>query len=105
MFSFFDYLRRRTCDAVLAGVYDAFELIETRNAEEQLRAAELLIAKFDREAGPKPIAAAPGAAPQPGQARPPGQSTAVSQGGQSFQPRKRGRPPKGPGGPGPGGQP
>jgi hypothetical protein len=101
MFSFFDYLRRRTCDSVLAGVYDAFELIETRNAEEQSRAAELLLAKFDDQAGPKPLAPAPVAAPQPAPVRPsapPAPPTALSSGGQSFQPRKRGRPPKGPGG-------
>ena len=47
MFSFFDHLRRRTCDSVLAGMYDAFELIETRNAEEQTRTADLLLAKFE----------------------------------------------------------
>ena len=65
MFSFFDHLRRRTCDSVLAGMYDAFELIETRNADEQTRTADLLLAKFDGEAEPKTLAPAPVPTPRP----------------------------------------
>ena len=105
MFSFFDHLRRRTCDSVLAGMYDAFELIETRNAEEQTRTADLLLAKFDGEAEPKPPAPAPVPTPRPAPAAPPRPSLpsptpptlpAPTIGGESLQPRKRGRPPKGP---------
>lgn len=105
MFSFFDHLRRRTCDSVLAGMYDAFELIETRNAEEQTRTADLLLAKFDGEAEPKPPAPAPVLTPRPTPAalsRPltssptPPTLPALPTGGESLQPRKRGRPPKGP---------
>ena len=105
MFSFFDHLRRRTCDSVLAGMYDAFELIETRNAEEQTRTADLLLAKFDGEAEPKPLAPAPVPTPRPAPAalsRPltssptPPTLPAPTTGGESLQPRKRGRPPKGP---------
>ena len=103
MFSFFDHLRRRTCDSVLAGMYDAFELIETRNADEQTRTADLLLAKFDGEAEPKPLAPVP--TPRPVPAIPPRPSLpspipptppALTTGGESLQPRKRGRPPKGP---------
>lgn len=32
MFSIFDYLRRRTCDAFLAGAYDAIEILQSENA-------------------------------------------------------------------------
>lgn len=105
MFSFFDHLRRRTCDSVLAGMYDAFELIETRNAEEQTRTADLLLAKFDGEAEPKPPAPTPVPTPRPAPAAPPRPLTssptpptlpAPTTGGESLQPRKRGRPPKGP---------
>lgn len=105
MFSFFDHLRRRTCDSVLAGMYDAFELIETRNAEEQTRTADLLLAKFDGEAEPKPPVPAPVPTPRPAPAAPPRPSLpsptpptlpAHTTGGESLQPRKRGRPPKGP---------
>ena len=105
MFSFFDHLRRRTCDSVLAGMYDAFELIETRNAEEQTRTADLLLTKFDGEAEPKPLATAPVPTPRPAPAVPPRPSLpspipptppALTTGGESLQPRKRGRPPKGP---------
>jgi len=32
MFSIFDYLRRRTCDAFLAGAYDAIEVLQSENA-------------------------------------------------------------------------
>lgn len=32
MFSIFEYLRRRACDAFLAGVYDAIEILETEKA-------------------------------------------------------------------------
>ena len=105
MFSFFDHLRRRTCDSVLAGMYDAFELIETRNADEQTRTADLLLAKFDGEAEPKPPALAPVPTPRPAPAAPPRPSLpsptpptlpAPTTGGESLQPRKRGRPPKGP---------
>ncbi len=104
MFSFFDHLRRRTCDSVLAGMYDAFELIETRNGDEQTRTADLLLAKFD-EAEPKPPAPAPVPTPRPAPASPPRPSLpsptpptlpAPTTGGESLQPRKRGRPPKGP---------
>ncbi len=103
MFSFFDHLRRRTCDSVLAGMYDAFELIETRNAEEQTRTADLLLAKFDGDAEPKPPAPVP--TPRPAPAAPPRPLTssptppplpAPTTGGESLQPRKRGRPPKNP---------
>ncbi len=31
MFSIFDYLRRRTCDAFLAGAYDAVEILQSEN--------------------------------------------------------------------------
>lgn len=105
MFSFFDHLRRRTCDSVLAGMYDAFELIETRNAEEATRTADLLLAKFDGEAEPKPPAPAPVPSPRPAPAAPPRPSLpspapptlpAPLTGGEALQPRKRGRPPKGP---------
>ena len=107
MFSFFDHLRRRTCDSVLAGMYDAFELIETRNAEEQTRTADLLLAKFDGEAEPKTLAPAPVPTPRPvptpvAPPRPalpsptPPTPPASTAGGESLQPRKRGRPPKGP---------
>lgn len=105
MFSFFDHLRRRTCDSVLAGMYDAFELIETRNAEEQTRTADLLLAKFDGEAEPKPLATAPVPTPRPAPAAPPRPSlpspipptlSAAPTSGEILQPRKRGRPPKGP---------
>lgn len=107
MFSFFDHLRRRTCDSVLAGMYDAFELIETRNADEQTRTADLLLAKFDGEADPKPLATAPVPTPRPAPTpsvtpRPllpspaPPTLPAPPAGGESLQPRKRGRPPKGP---------
>ena len=103
MFSFFDHLRRRTCDSVLAGMYDAFELIETRNPDEQTRAADLLLAKFDGEAESKTPAPVP--APRPVPATPPRPllpaptppaHPAPSAGGESLQPRKRGRPPKAP---------
>ena len=108
MFSFFDHLRRRTCDSVLAGMYDAFELIETRNAEEQTRTADLLLAKFDGEAEPKsPVAAptpvpaprpapTPVAPPRPSLPTPTLPTPPASPGGESLQPRKRGRPPKAP---------
>lgn len=107
MFSFFDHLRRRTCDSVLAGLYDAFELIETRNADEQARTADLLLAKFDGEAEPKPLAPAPVPIPRPIPTPPatprlsppsptPPTLPAPHTGGESLQPRKRGRPPKGP---------
>jgi hypothetical protein len=105
MFSFFDHLRRRTCDSVLAGMYDAFELIETRNAEEQTRTADLLLVKFDGEAEPKPPAPVPVSAPRPAPTvtqRPslpsptPPTLPAPTTGGESLQPRKRGRPPKNP---------
>ena len=107
MFSFFDHLRRRTCDSVLAGMYDAFELIETRNADEQTRTADLLLAKFDGEAEPKLLTPAPvpppRSAPTPSATpRPPLPSPtrptlpAPPAGGESLEPRKRGRPPKGP---------
>ena len=105
MFSFFDHLRRRTCDSVLAGMYDAFELLETRNADEQTRTADLLLAKFDGEAEPKTLAPAPVPTPRPAPAVPPRPSLpsstpptapALTTGGESLQPRKRGRPPKGP---------
>ena len=105
MFSFFDHLRRRTCDSVLAGMYDAFELIETRNAEEQTRTADLLLAKFDGEAEPKPLAPAPVPTPRPAPPAPPRPSLpsptpptlpTPTTGGESLQPRKCGRPPKGP---------
>ena len=107
MFSFFDHLRRRTCDSVLAGMYDAFELIETRNADEQTRTAELLLAKFDGEAEPKPLAPAqvptarpaptPSAPPRPSLPSPAPTTLPVAPAcGESLQPRKRGRPPKGP---------
>jgi len=109
MFSFFDHLRRRTCDSVLAGMYDAFELIETRNADEQTRTADLLLAKFDGEAEPKPLATAPVPAPRPATAPAPAVTQRVSlpppavtalpvppAGGENLQPRKRGRPPKNP---------
>ncbi len=33
MFSIFEYLRRRTCDSVLAGMYDAVEIAESNNFE------------------------------------------------------------------------
>ncbi len=106
MFSFFDHLRRRTCDSVLAGMYDAFELIETRNADEQTRTADLLLAKFDGEVEPKPLTPAPmptpRSAPTPSATpRPPLPSPtrptlpAPPAGGESLEPRKRGRPPKG----------
>ena len=106
MFSFFDHLRRRTCDSVLAGMYDAFELIETRNADEQTRTADLLLAKFDGEAEPKPLTPAPvptlrSAPPPSATPRPPLPSPtrptlpAPPAGGESLEPRKRGRPPKG----------
>lgn len=105
MFSFFDHLRRRTCDSVLAGMYDAFELIETRNADEQTRTADLLLAKFGGEAEPKPLAPAPVPAPRPAPAPsgtprpslpspPPATLPAPLAGGEPLQPRKRGRPPK-----------
>ena len=99
MFSFFDHLRRRTCDSVLAGMYDAFELIETRNADEQTRTADLLLAKFGGEAEPKPPAPVPVPTPRPipTPVTPPRPSPPA--GGQALQPRKRGRPPRGPGGP------
>jgi hypothetical protein len=32
MFSIFDYLRRRTCDSMLAGAYDALEILESEKA-------------------------------------------------------------------------
>jgi len=105
MFSFFDHLRRRTCDSVLAGMYDAFELIKTRNAEEQTRTADLLLAKFDGEAETKPPAPSPVPVPRPAPAAPPRPSLpsptpptlpAAPTGGEILQPRKRGRPPKGP---------
>jgi len=105
MFSFFDHLRRRTCDSVLAGMYDAFELIETRNAEEQTRTADLLLAKFDGEAEPKtpapmptprPVPAPPTAPAAPRPSLPPLNLPALPGGGESLQPRKRGRPPKNP---------
>ena len=107
MFSFFDHLRRRTCDSVLAGMYDAFEIIETRNADEQTRTADLLLAKFDGEAEPKSLAPAPVTTPRPvptpvAPPRPslpsptPPTLPAPPAGGESLQPRKRGRPPKGP---------
>ncbi len=105
MFSFFDHLRRRACDSVLAGMYDAFELIETRNADEQTRTADLLLAKFSGEAEPKPAAPVPVPAPRPAPAvtqRPSLPSPAAPAipappaGGESLQPRKRGRPPKNP---------
>ena len=107
MFSFFDHLRRRTCDSVLAGMYDAFELIETRNADEQTRTADLLLAKFDGEAEPKPLAPAPVPTPRPvpTNAAPPRPLLSSPTpptppvGGESLQPRKRGRPPKGAEGP------
>lgn len=110
MFSFFDHLRRRTCDSVLAGMYDAFELIETRNADEQTRTADLLLAKFDGEAEPKPLAPAsvptprpvPTTVTQPRPLLPPPTPPALPTppaGGEALQPRKRGRPPKGAEGP------
>jgi hypothetical protein len=37
MFSIFDYLRRRTCDSMLAGAYDALEILES---EKSLTVAE-----------------------------------------------------------------
>jgi hypothetical protein len=32
MFSIFDYLRRRTCDSMLAGAYDALEILESEKS-------------------------------------------------------------------------
>jgi hypothetical protein len=32
MFSVFDYLRRRTCDSMLAGAYDALEILESEKS-------------------------------------------------------------------------
>ncbi len=105
MFSFFDHLRRRTCDSVLAGMYDAFELIETRNADEQTRTADLLLAKFDGEAEPKPLTPVP--TPRPAPAVPPRPSLpspavtalpAPPAGGENLQPRFRGPAAEEPGG-------
>lgn len=104
MFSFFDNLRRRTCDSVLAGMHDAFELIETRNAEEQAQTAESLLAKFEGGAEPIPPASTalpvtrPAPSPPP-PSRPTLPTPALTPGGASLEPRKRGRPPKSPGGP------
>src|SRR5262245_19916244 len=41
MFSIFEYLRRRTCDAVLAGMYDAVEIAVSNNFDLAPIAGEL----------------------------------------------------------------
>ena len=41
MFSIFDYLRRRTCDSMLAGAYDALEILESEKAVTVTEPAEI----------------------------------------------------------------
>lgn len=97
MFSFFDYLRRRTCDAIMAGAYDAAEILENRPVEEPVgEPGEKILAEKSPEKPepPKKLGAAPSL---------PANSTGdlftqVANDGSSppLPPRKRGRPPKNP---------
>lgn len=116
MFSFFDYLRRRTCDSVLAGLYDACDLIEAQNANESGQMAENLPGSFAGPAELKPVDPPPAhgerppTTPRPTQGPPGGRPNSPPSGGPPIprfpqQPappggdseaRKRGRPPKSP---------
>jgi hypothetical protein len=103
MFSIFEYLRKRTCDSVLAGVYDAMEMIEPENPE-SLNLAE---GEIPPEKLPAPIAPSPenGSAPKkiasalaPETKEPPTGDLFPKLAGNSgpLPPRKRGRPRKNP---------
>jgi hypothetical protein len=121
MFSVFDFLRRRTCDAVVAGVCDAMEMLENDTPEGA--APELTPTRPSVPAPPVEPA------PTPPRGTNPGRPISIPSGGQptphrqvslsppnvsqadlladlphgqppALPPRKRGRPPKlGPGGP------
>lgn len=103
MFSFSDYVRRLTRDAALAGFYDALEIVEAQAGQDSGEAAELLVAKLDTPPDPPPLTPAP--APPPARPTPPQPQPRPSLPGPNYQPpaaalepRKRGRPPKAPGG-------
>ena len=54
MFSIFEYLRRRTCDAFLAGAYDAVEILETENAKLPAPSTESTGTNSDASSRPVP---------------------------------------------------
>ena len=101
MFSIFEYLRKRTCDSVLAGVYDAMETIDPENPEAfNLAEGEIPPEKLpapnkpspDGNSTPKKITSAP--QPQ----NPPAKDLFSDHPGNNgpLPPRKRGRPRKNP---------
>ena len=102
MFSIFEYLRKRTCDSVLAGVYDAMEMIEPENPDAlNLEEGEIPPEKLPPLQTPSPDgASAPKkitSAPAPKEPSPAGDLLAKMAGSSGpLPPRKRGRPRKNP---------
>ncbi len=102
MFSIFEYLRKRTCDSVLAGVYDAMELIEPENpGAPNLAEGEIPPEKLPPPQAPSPEgAAAPKkitSAPAPKEPSAAGDLLSKMPGSTGPLPsRKRGRPRKNP---------
>ena len=104
MFSIFEYFRRRTCDSILAGAYDAAEILEQEPVEELAdKPDDKTLSPVNAPApatpptppqSPKKIGSLP--SPPPSAAgdlfsqAPPTNSTPA------LPPRKRGRPPKNP---------
>ncbi len=101
MFSIFEFFRRRTRDSILAGAYDAAEILEQKPYEEPLEKADDKSLGSEKPKAPPPPLEPPkkiGSLPSP----PPSSSgdlfsDAPPQGGTPpLPPRKRGRPPKNP---------
>ena len=92
MLSFFEYLRQRTFQAVLAGMEDAMSIAEGKCPEGQKAAAEKFLAKFKSQAPP--------ALPSPPASH--GEKNGTTEQAQpslpvlpeNLPPRRRGRPPK-----------
>jgi len=102
MFSIFEYLRKRTCDSVLAGVYDAMEMIEPENPDTlNLAEGEIPPEKFPPPQTPSPDGASPPkkimSAPASKEPSAAGDLLSKMPGSTGpLPPRKRGRPRKNP---------
>jgi hypothetical protein len=90
--SFFEYLRQRTFQSVLAGMEDAMSIAEGKFPEGQKAAAEKFLTKFKSQAPP--------ALPNPAASQP-ARETNIEQTAASvpvlpenLPPRRRGRPPR-----------